>query len=410
MEPITIAIMSDLHIGINARSRDLCPSHYDTKIIDEEYKSKFTRFLEDNDIKADYLFLPGDVSDTASPDELELASKFIFDVCDRLGIPADNAAFVPGNHEVDWKVLSCEPDDRTGFRRAQRYAPLQSEDWIFNKIISCAHDTCLTFPHYSIWDHENLFAVGYNSSWHDDPDIAIHNGLISEDDLHSLDDYLSAVDLGTEKLKSFIVHHHPIQYSNPIPDEPDFSAMTNSSNLLQLLQKYNFDLLVHGHKHSPYFRCEIVNSGFPIIILGSGSFSAKLDSSWSGYVNNQFHLIKAINRDPITDCISGVLESWTYLSGAGWKESKIHNGIRHKMPFGHYVQPAVFKRNLEHILTNQFSTAEYVEWGKIVEIEPGYRYLPPELILKIINDLGREMGFRPHGDEPEELIFLRKRT
>ena len=63
MEDIKIAIISDIHAGVGARAKDLCPkppkkkhkeySRYNEKI-DDDYISKFINFLKDHKIKADY--------------------------------------------------------------------------------------------------------------------------------------------------------------------------------------------------------------------------------------------------------------------------------------------------------------------------------------------------------------------
>ncbi|HEX5735704.1 MAG TPA: metallophosphoesterase [Blastocatellia bacterium] len=401
---ITIAIMSDLHIGRNARSKDLCPTD-DSKAIETGYKEKFLNFLHREKIHADYLAITGDISDRAQPDEFQLASEFIKETGERLQLQPDQILFVPGNHDVDWSELSIP--DTTGFRRTQRYAPLRNPAWVFDQIMRSGQKHLLDPPHFSSWEFNDLIAVGYNSAWHDDPAIVVHHGLIADDHLRELAQYLAGLDLLPSRLRIFLVHHHPIQYSDPIPDEPDFSAMTNADKLLGLLQKYQFDLIVHGHKHTPNFRTYSTNSAFPLAILGSGSFSALLDTRWSGFVNNQFHLIKVGGRDPNNQSIFGLLENWTYLCGRGWLPSELNNGIRHKLPFGTYMQPNELKKLLRPVLKRRFKKKDYVKLSDLISAAPHMKYLPPERMTEILDSLSIEIGFQRHGEPPDEVVLLR---
>src|ERR1022692_3586827 len=70
-------------------------------------------------LKADYLILPGDMTHSARPEEVQIASEFIGKACAALSVNPNNIVFVPGNHDVDWSVF--DKPDTTGFRRAQRY-------------------------------------------------------------------------------------------------------------------------------------------------------------------------------------------------------------------------------------------------------------------------------------------------
>ena len=275
MLPVKIAVLSDFHIGRGARAKDLCP-HSDIELVDTDYKSVFLKFLRSEHLKADYLILPGDMCHEGQPDEVDLASQLIWDTANALGIPPKKIVFVPGNHDIDWTAISAYPCDRSGFRRGQRYAPLRNNEWIFAQIMNNGSGQLLTPPHYIVWEFDNIVVVGYNSAWHDEPGDAVHHGLVDQQALLELEKYLNGIDLSPSRLRLFTVHHHPLLYSDPIPNEPDFSAMTNAENLLDLLRAKEFDLLVHGHKHKPCFKTQIIHSGFPLAILCSGSFSAKL--------------------------------------------------------------------------------------------------------------------------------------
>jgi len=289
MTRLTLAVISDLHIGHSARSKDLSP-HADAKQIDEKYLSTFIDFVRKEHIKADYLIIPGDITGRAIPEEFKLASETIVNIAAAMGVPDEKILFVPGNHDKDWNALPPGEVDTTGVRSAQMYAPLKHQDWIFERILRRSPYYMLSDPCMAIWDFDDLVVVGYNSAQHDNGNTPIHHGLVTNDSLAWLDAELQTRDLGAEKVKVFLVHHHPLQYSDHIPDVADFSVMTNAENLLKLLCKFKFDLVVHGHKHMPHFNTQMININLPLAILGAGSFSSQLDVSYNGHTSNQFHL------------------------------------------------------------------------------------------------------------------------
>jgi 3',5'-cyclic AMP phosphodiesterase CpdA len=181
LKPINLAVLSDLHVGLGARSTDLSPYPFpDTR--DTDFRKRFIEFIAKNkDIRPDYLIVPGDASHRGQPDELKLASQVICECADVLKVKYDKIIFVPGNHDADWSVF--EHPDETGFRRMQKYAPLRNDEWIFAKSISRAKETILDPSYFCIWDDPRLLVIGYNSAWHDDSVTPVHHGLVSNDHL-----------------------------------------------------------------------------------------------------------------------------------------------------------------------------------------------------------------------------------
>lgn len=404
MKKLNIAVLSDLHIGNGARAKDLCP-YENNKAVDDDYLSTFIDFIKDNDIHANYLIISGDISDKAQPEEFDKASTLITKITKALKVPKRNIFFVPGNHDVDWTVLNNS--DKTGLRATQKYDPIKFKKWVFSKIIGRGRSSLFESPHFTIWDSTDILVVGYNSSWHDDPKLSVHHGLLSNDSLVQLDQHLKMINDLESKLKIFLVHHHPIQYSDPLPDTPDFSAMTNSEYLLDILKSYSFDMLIHGHKHSPRFKTMNIDSGFPLIILCSGSFSCRLDTRWSGHVNNQFHMIEIHGRDEKELCTYGTVNSWTYLSGHGWRPSEVHNGIRHKNYFGKYTNPNKLKNFLAPIIKKELKKKDYVLWSAISTKQPELKYLQLDLLISVLKEISNDLEFDLHDEKSENLIILK---
>jgi len=377
----------------------------ESKSVEDGYKRKFLEFLHREGLKADYLVVPGDISDTAHPAEFVLASQLIRDIAKSLEVPLKRVLAVPGNHDVDWGVLG-KPDP-SGFRLTQRYAPLQNVACIFKRIMNFKGRSLLESPHFCLWEFDSLLAVGYNSSWHDEPEAVMHHGLVKDDHLDELDRFLSKVELSLSRPRLFIVHHHPIQYSDPIPDEPDFSCMTNAERLMTLLRRYSFDVLIHGHKHHPHFRIDAVDSGFPLVVLGAGSFSVLLDTRWGGTVTNQFHMVKLEGRDVGNEHVQGMVESWSYTCGGGWSPSDPHRGIAHQQPFGTYVYGGELSQRVRPVLEGKLKAATYVEWSDLASDLTELRYLPSNLVDALLQSLSKEIGFRSVTYNNGEIIILK---
>ncbi|MEX0960313.1 MAG: metallophosphoesterase [Burkholderiales bacterium] len=409
MGPLNIAVISDLHVGAGARAADLC-LHTDPKVPrDKDYVDTFVRFLEREGITADFLIVPGDVSNAAQPDEFKVASINIERIRVALSVSEGRLIVVPGNHDVDWSIIKHYPDDRSGLRFKQRYDPLCQGDCVFHKVFARAqHRSLLAAPFCCVWEFDNALVAGHNSSLHDGPNAEVHHGLVPSETVVELERILSRLDRSEEKLKIFVVHHHPILYSDPVGDEPDFSAMTNAENLLNLLEQFRFDLIIHGHKHKPNFNTYIKNSTHPLAILGAGSFSYLLDTRWSGLVNNQFHLVRVKKRDADSGLICGSVESYTYLTGHGWKPSAPHNGIEHQRSFGRYAIPADLCKHLRPAIERVFKSHSHVKWQELVDGDQTLEFLQRDLIVKALDTLGVEMGFERYSNVPQEIILLRK--
>lgn len=411
MAKLTLAVISDLHIGHGARSKDLSP-HFDAKQIDEKYLSTFIEFVRKEHIKANYLIIPGDITERAIPAEFKLASETIVKIAAAMEVPEGKILFVPGNHDKDWNALPLGEVDTTGVRAAQMYASLKNQDWIFERILRQSPYYMLSDPCMAIWDFDDMVVVGYNSAQHDNRDNPIHHGLVTNESLLWLDAKLQTLDLGAQKVKVFLVHHHPVQYSDHIPDVPDFSVMTNAENLLRLLCKFKFDLVVHGHKHMPHFNTQMININLPLAILGAGSFSYQLEISYNGHTGNQFHLLELADRDNESGCICGLLRNWSYLSGHGWKPSeKMHGiGVPHKIGFGMYTTPIMLKNILKPKIQSLLNKHNYAKWIDLVGQDEKLKYLQPEAIETVLREIGRELNVDYWGEKPDVAILLPRET
>jgi UDP-2,3-diacylglucosamine pyrophosphatase LpxH len=407
MKKLQLAVISDIHVGTGARAKDLCPADEPARetMPDEKYMEKFLGFIKTHNLKADYLILPGDVTHSARPEEVEIASESIKKACAALGVNQNNVVFVPGNHDVDWSVLT--KPDKTGLRWSQRYDPIRSDLFAFKAIVERGKGCVFEAPHFTIWSDPDLLVVGYNSAHHDDPNHR-HHGLIDVAHIEEMRHILKTLPDSKDQLRLFLVHHHPLQYDDPTQETPDKSIMVNAEHLQTLVGEFHFDLFVHGHRHLPRFKTQSLNGSSEVAILCSGSFSVKIDNKWNGSINNLFHLITIDGRDADEQLIKGKVESWSYNYARGWVESDAtYDGIPYIEPFGTYIRPESLKSLLKAILEAEFATADFVEWALVTQVEPRFCHLRPEIVLRVIDTLAPELGYKRHHHLPEKIVLTK---
>ena len=319
-----IAILSDIHAGLDSTAQDLCPHEllsseqakveYSNKQVD--YISRFLSFVRNEKLKADYLLVPGDITDKAYPVETKMASECIEKISKELAIPSNNVLFVPGNHDACWKMHDVA--DSMGIMWNHRYLALQSEKFIFAGINKRAKSgNIFSEGYYNLWMYEDLIVVGYNSSSQEMPTDKIRCGSIVDEHLQSLEKTLKKFKIRNDnRIKIFMLHHHIHDFKMPKGSQQDHSLAHNGESLVSLLRKFKFDFILHGHRHYSCFDAQ--NCVIPIFC--AGSFSAKISTEWVREVSNQFHIIEIETKTKQMARIRGFIYSWSNTPD-GWERS-----------------------------------------------------------------------------------------
>jgi UDP-2,3-diacylglucosamine pyrophosphatase LpxH len=401
--PCTVAILSDIHVGPLARTRDLCPDK-SSPIIDDNFLDKFRRFVTSLPWKPDYLVLPGDLTETSAAAQISIADTLLTTCLNAFALDPSRVLFVPGNHDVEWAVLA-DAHDHIGKQR--RYDRLRDPRSVIAKVLSNCAGNILETPYLATWDYPDLLTVGFNSSWHDNPTEALHHGRIELDQLEALAALLKKLDLSKRRPRLFLVHHHPLQYQNVIAGESDFSTMQNSDALLSLLSDSGFDFLIHGHIHQPRFQTLSRDGHPPLSLLSAGSFSYMLPRAWEGRVNNQFHLLRIMGRHSATGHLKGVVHSWSYYVGAGWTESKKRDGIGSHEPFGAYPDSSELDRALDQHLADLLVNG-WTDFETLVGRLPDLEFVRPDRLIDALRRAQPRAGFKIHGESLTDLVLLKE--
>lgn len=404
--PIKIAVISDIHIGTHARSKDLNP-HVVEPGSANKFIDRFLEFIKVEGITADYLVISGDISSKCMRQEFLHAEQVILKIADGLRVKSDKVYFVPGNHDVDWDVLSLRhnsPEDKSDLRIKQRYDPIKFVDFFHSSNSASELNGLFDDPYIACWDLDDVCFVGYNSAWHDEPEQMNHPGLVDAQHLQALRNLLEGKTLDG-KVKIFITHHHLIPHDEP-DFKPNFSVMQNAEGLLDILDKFRFDVVIHGHKHYPRIKHYDHGGNHKIIVIAAGSFSAALGTHLD-YTANMFHLLTTESRHSDDETIQGKLNSWAYSEARGWYTNKEEVGVNPCEPFGYYNSLSILYREVVNLINKAFAIHGSIKWSKLLEDNPDLQYVGSRSMKALCNKI-EEDGICEVYSIEEGFIFLKK--
>src|SRR5690606_17916697 len=191
----------------------------------KNYLDSFESFITSENLSANYIIIPGDISNRGTEEELDLFQPFTDRVASALGTPPSNIIIAPGNHDKNWdlhKKNESKPiEDRI---KASYECFLAKTSFILESPQYCRRSHSET-PFFKVWEDNQIFALTINTSVDDYPESRPHYGSISSPMMKEIVDTLQeASGRAKNKIKACIFHHHPIQYHSPLNDiYPDFS-------------------------------------------------------------------------------------------------------------------------------------------------------------------------------------------
>lgn len=397
-ENVKILVISDLHVGPKARAKDFrTESNDDSCAITENYINDFRSFIQKEQIKANYLIIAGDISDRALPEEFELAAERIKDIMNILDLNEKNVFFVPGNHDGNWdeEKRLIEQDYSSEAARNAKYLNI-SNNAFFNKLLEQAnYSLYYTSPYSSIWMDDYIVIVGINSSAYDKYDKKYKFGEINLECLDNISDEIEKLkEQWDNKFKILLTHHHPISYTDKTFPDPDLSQMVNAEDFLNFSHKYEFDFIIHGHKHIPRFKSSVSHDvGYTENILSAGSFSADL-KNWHNGVPNHFHLIEYHGCCSNNGYPRGKVLSWSYFMKHKWLPSSFErDDINGEEYFGFFTSKKQMKKIIEEIIKKKFVSKDNITWKEFLAENGDLLYCNRSLLFNVIEELRDIMNF-----------------
>lgn len=313
---IKLAVISDLHCHSKKNNNDVRESYL---LTDEElptlqnpYKSFKELVVRDN-IEADVLIMPGDYSNKCCLEGLKMGWGITQDIA-RL-INAKDLISNVGNHDVDSQNLH----KKGAFYHIKEIAKTlptidndKNDDFWQNGFV--------------IIEYEDFRILNINSVHSHTNEIDAKHGLFSYDSMSVLEEELKLIT--DSKFGIAVCHHNIIEHSRQASSSTDY--MHHGDELIELLDKYGFELIIHGHKHDPLIRYA-PGGGDSSLIFSSGSFSAFKSLLLSGGYNT-FHVIDIEIRKNARSV--GIIDTWFFVPTKGWKKDVPNPFINSKSGFG----------------------------------------------------------------------------
>lgn len=384
---LKIGVVSDLHCHNKEKNDDKQESYILTDVESSLYQhphKSFKEFMKDNSqLSVDILLSPGDFSNKSDEEGLKLG----WNITKEIGKLLKAKQIIPniGNHDVD---------SRNKFGKGSFHFVKNIKNFPFKN--SIMNNEFWNKGYILIEETEYRLLVVNSVHSHINEDQATH-GLISQESINELEKELNKIN--DNKLNIAMCHHNPIEHSHFDSGNKDF--MYNGDELISLLDKFNFDLIIHGHKHDPRIRYAQGGGNAPVI-FSAGSFSAFRSSILQGG-HNTFHIITLeINKHQVG---KGIIDTWFFIPTKGWKQEVKNQYFDAKVGFGAVLDLRATSNQI--LQWFQKSQQKFIDWETFLITFPDLRYVIPsdfdklKLLLK-----GNNIYITPKQfDEPSFIHF-----
>ncbi len=243
-----------LHISDLQAGRDcLAESRPDRATVRYSYESFADKLADDvlscmsGDVP-DAVIFTGDVAATGNKREYESASFFLERLLDRLGTPWTNVALIPGNHDVNWRLLEREYKRQSKGRRfdAHKCARMPIKMSVFRKWFEGSYGGVYRYTPgqpllFDKLSKPQLLLLGLDSCEGITYRPSDNNGLVSQDQLRTACELIEQN--GADTLNVVMLHH------NPFPFGKDRTGLREAEGLLEALDKAGAHVILSGHMH-----------------------------------------------------------------------------------------------------------------------------------------------------------------
>ncbi|MDI9857966.1 metallophosphoesterase family protein [Flectobacillus roseus] len=365
---LRIAIFSDFHCHNKNNNNNTQESYLLTDVTIDTFQDPFKSFeiliKNDSTISADLLVLPGDFTNKCDLEGLQMG----WDIAKQIGKLLNVEKIIPniGNHDVDSrKIRNSDP-----FNDIKNF----SLDFPFNDV---ELNSFFWENGYIIIEDENYRILNINTVHSHTTKEMANKGLIHQDAINNIEERLNKS--LSNKVNIAVCHHNPIEHSHYNTGSTDF--LNNGDELIKILDRMNFDLIIHGHKHDPRIRYSPGGINSPIV-FSSGSFSAFKNLLLQG-ANNTFHIITfECNEDQIG---KGIIDTWFFVPTKGWKQNIKNIYFEPRIGFGVKVDIRALSSKIHQWFDQQKDNI--VSLDDLIETFQDIKFMIPSDVDKLKNEL-----------------------
>lgn len=382
-EVLRIAVISDLHFvdkasitGDDSKASWLAFS--EGKIEGVFWDSLLER-ISTEQIRADVLVCPGDITTYADPSGLKFAWQKIHELGTKLGV--SEIAVATGNHDLQTRQSTHTNVVRDLNKFNDTFGNLKALEPPYPLIVTSdqsseqAHENRVHYfgADYLIYDNNDDYKlVIFNScAKHTQSSSDYERGSISPTTLAWLENSIKKnYSAKSKKVGVFVCHHHPILHEDKKLGSYDF--MLNGTELIEMLNKYGNWIVIHGHKH--HAKLSLNGSGSKkVAVFSAGTLSSHKKTLGEGF-NNQFYIVE-VDKSFSRNGLRGTLKAWSW-KGNQWSLSKsIKDGVYTGVGFCGYI---VLDEIVEKI-TRSFSATEISKkWEFLLKHIDDLKYMTPK--------------------------------
>jgi predicted phosphodiesterase len=358
-----IGIISDLHCRHSASEAGINTNLFSDKLrkpANQHPVQSLIKYLESDPIKVDYLICPGDIADKTDQQGFITGWGYLEELSEYL--EAKELLACLGNHDVDSRGKFNSYNTYDIPKRLKDNFPFKEKK----------HRNEYYSDSYTLVQRDDVVFFVFNSVHsHTNPKDA-ENSLITDEMLESIEDDLKK--LPEISYRVAFTHHHPIKHSNVGFKYKDIDVIEKGEKLLDLLEKYHFQVFIHGHKHEPRI---VRYNNLPVFASGSFSSLQNLPETNS---QNYFHVLTLHPH-----VVKGTFENFEFTNILGW-EKACGTKIKYSFGFGAKLKPDEFSKSLDEFMISK--SLRNLSYSDFISEFPDYDcFLPTEqeYINEILN-------------------------
>jgi 3',5'-cyclic AMP phosphodiesterase CpdA len=297
---VTVVHLSDLHFGPTHRFERQTTAAGD-RVADgqtllDSLKADLASMLSEQtpETSAPVLIaVTGDLTDAAAPEQFREATTFILDLEEFLRDWAARTVIVPGNHDVRWE--ESDIDDRLSAWRGF------AQDRLKRKVVGLPdHPFAQVYDDYAA-SHGTIVAAINSAGFVERGKPDENRGRISPNGIVDLDQQLKSLPDDDTSLRIALVHHHPILIPDLVEAGRGYDAIVDSGDLLKVLRRHGFHLILHGHKHLPFNFSEDSRAAYstrqareqrPMLVVCGGSVGSSEVSDRMEIPTNYYNILR----------------------------------------------------------------------------------------------------------------------
>ncbi len=354
-----LCIISDLHckyqLDTSESSETIFFSNMPRIPVSQHPVASMLKTIENNsEILSDVLLCLGDLGHKADEQGIISAWSSIEEIHLKLG--SKFKIGIPGNHDIN----SRKKNGKDAFTFIQSFhegfpsqeLSLNNKFWAQGYCFH-THDNCLFLLVNTVHNHGDEEKSNFAS--------------LKEGTIESITEDLSTTFNTEFKYKICIMHHHPIKHSN-IKNYKDSDSLDNGDDLISVLNRYNFNIVIHGHKHQPRI-CEI--NGLPIFATGSFSCFTNLQGT---QINTMFHVINLMENK------NGTIISYEYNVKDGWGK-QLNKYFPPKIGFGGNLDLNETAKHINDLIIDNGNRP--IPYSDILLNIPLIEFLIPDNLIKL---------------------------